>query len=132
MERHACSPENTTIKRMSLLCCTLKLRVMAKFGIDEYCEMLLIYGECGRKAKSTAMLYRERFPEGPHPTRQAILEVVKRLRKKDCVNIRPRVRRSRNVGRKVQPEDVLAYLLTHPQSSTKMINENCGLLKIRV
>ncbi|GBN77459.1 hypothetical protein AVEN_225088-1 [Araneus ventricosus] len=84
MERHTCSPETTTIKRMFLLGCTLKLRVMAKFGINEYFEML-IYGECGRKAKSAVRLYRERFSEGPHPTRQAILKVVKGLRKTGCV-----------------------------------------------
>ncbi|GBM09417.1 hypothetical protein AVEN_184113-1 [Araneus ventricosus] len=105
---------------------------MAKFGIEEYCETLLIYGECGRKAKSAARLYRERFPEGPHPTRQTILKVLKRLRETGCVTSRPRVRRRRNVGRKVQPEDVLAYVLAHPQSSTKMISENCGLSKSRV
>ncbi|GBM37732.1 hypothetical protein AVEN_179814-1 [Araneus ventricosus] len=89
--------------------------------------MLLIYGECGCKAKSAARLYRERFPEGPHPTRQAILKVVKRLRKTSCVTSRPL-----NVGRKVHTEDVLAYTLAHPQSSTKMISENCGLSKSRV
>ncbi|GBM85500.1 hypothetical protein AVEN_167648-1 [Araneus ventricosus] len=101
MERYTCSPETTTIKRMFLLGCTLKLRVMAKFGINEYCEILLIYGECGRKAKSAASLYRERFTESPHPTRQTILKVVKRLSEADCVTSRPRVRRPRNVGRKV-------------------------------
>ncbi|GBM80876.1 hypothetical protein AVEN_52351-1 [Araneus ventricosus] len=100
---------------------------MEKFGISEYCEMLLIYGESVRKAKSPARLYRERFPEGSHPTRQTILKVVKRLRETGCVTSRPRVRRTRNVGRKVQPEDVLAYSLDHPQSTTKMINENRGL-----
>ncbi|GBN00352.1 hypothetical protein AVEN_270121-1 [Araneus ventricosus] len=119
--------ETTTIKRMFLLGCTIKLRVMAKFGINEYCKMLLIYGECGRKAKLAARMYRERFPEGPHPTWQTILKVLKRLRETGCVTIR-----LRNVGRKVQPEDVLAYALSHPQSSTKMINENCGLSKSRV
>ncbi|GBM29874.1 hypothetical protein AVEN_110379-1 [Araneus ventricosus] len=85
MERHTCSPETTTIKRIFLLGCTLKLRVMAKFGINEYCETLLIYGECGRKAKSAARLYRERFPEGPIPTWQTILKAVKRLRETGCV-----------------------------------------------
>ncbi|GBM06760.1 hypothetical protein AVEN_63003-1 [Araneus ventricosus] len=129
MECHICSPETTTIKRMFLLGCTLKLRVMATFGINEYCEILLIYGECGRKAKSAAKIYRERFPEGPHPTRQTILTVVKRLRETGCVISRPRVR---NVGRKVQPEGVLAYALAHPESSTKMISENYGLSKSRV
>ncbi|GBM46515.1 hypothetical protein AVEN_215025-1 [Araneus ventricosus] len=84
MEHHTCSPKTTTIKRMFLLGCPLKLRVMAKFGINDYCEMVLIYGECGRKAKSAAKLYRERFPEGPNPTRQTILKVVKRLRETGC------------------------------------------------
>ncbi|GBM85566.1 hypothetical protein AVEN_43009-1 [Araneus ventricosus] len=123
------SPETTTINRIFLLGCTLKLRIMAKFGINEYCDMLLIYGECGRKAKSAANLYRERFPEGRHPTRQIILKVVKRLRETECVTSRPRVRRPRNVGRKVQPEDVIVYSLAHPQSSTKMISENYDLSK---
>ncbi|GBM12673.1 hypothetical protein AVEN_46158-1 [Araneus ventricosus] len=132
MERHTCSPETTTIKRMFLLSCALNLRVMAKFGNNEYCEMILIYGECGRKAKSAARLYHERFPEGPHPTRQTFLKVVKRLRETGCETSRPKVRRPRNVGRKVQAEDVLAYALAHPQSSTKIISENRGLTKSRV
>ncbi|GBN39073.1 hypothetical protein AVEN_206447-1 [Araneus ventricosus] len=80
VERHTCSSETTTIKRMFLLDC-------------------------------------------PHPTRQTILKVVKRLRETGFVTSRPRVRRPRNVGRKVQPEDLLAY---------KMISENCGLSKRRV
>ncbi|GBN47009.1 hypothetical protein AVEN_263975-1, partial [Araneus ventricosus] len=78
-----------------------------------------------------AWQYRECFPEGSHPTRQTILKVVKCLRETDCVTSRPRVRRPRNVGRKLQPEDLLAYALAHPQSSTKMISENCGLSKSR-
>ncbi|GBM83087.1 hypothetical protein AVEN_73086-1 [Araneus ventricosus] len=94
--------------------------------------MLLIYGERGRKAKSAAKLYHERFLGGPHPTRQTILKVVKCLRETGCVTSRPRVRRPRYAGRKVQPEDVLPYALVHPQRSTKMISENCGLSKCRV
>ncbi|GBN00895.1 hypothetical protein AVEN_274075-1 [Araneus ventricosus] len=78
----------------------------------------------GVRQNPTARLYRERFPEDQHPTRQAILKVVKRLRETGCVTSRPR-----NVGRKVQSEDVLAYALCHPKSSTKMISENCDLSK---
>ncbi|GBM46423.1 hypothetical protein AVEN_256396-1 [Araneus ventricosus] len=85
MERRTFPTETTIIKRMFLLGCTLKLRVMAKFGFNEYCEKLLIYGECGRKAKSAVRLYRKRFPEGQYPTRQTILKVVKRLRETGCV-----------------------------------------------
>ncbi|GBN95813.1 hypothetical protein AVEN_229317-1 [Araneus ventricosus] len=69
-------------------------------------------------AKSASRLYRERFPEGRHPARQTILKVVKRLRETGCVTSRPRVRKPSNVGRKVQPEDVLAYALAHPQSKS--------------
>ncbi|GBM30291.1 hypothetical protein AVEN_52695-1 [Araneus ventricosus] len=117
---------------MFLLGCTLKLRVMAKFGINEFCEKLLLYGKCGSKAKSAVRLCRERLPEGPHPTRQTILKVVKRLRETCCATNRPRVRRPRNVERKVQPEYELAYALAHPQSSTKMFSENCSLSENRV
>ncbi|GBM38929.1 hypothetical protein AVEN_271044-1 [Araneus ventricosus] len=125
MERHTCSPETTAMKRMFLLGCTLKLRVMVKFSINEYCGMLLICGECGRKAKPAARLYHERFPEGPYRTRQTILKAVKRLRETICVTRRPRVRRPRRPSRtQVQPENVLACDLSHPQSSTKMISEN--------
>ncbi|GBN96814.1 hypothetical protein AVEN_169051-1 [Araneus ventricosus] len=94
--------------------------VYVKHGINEYCEMLIIYSECGRKAKSVARLTLLRtFPEDPHPTWQTILKVVKRLRETSCVSNRPLVRRPRNVERKVQPEDVLPYALAHPQSSKK-------------
>ncbi|GBM41720.1 hypothetical protein AVEN_173123-1 [Araneus ventricosus] len=131
MERHTCSTEATTVKDMFLLGCMLKLRVMAKFGINEYCEMT-IYGECRRKAKSAARLCHECFPEGSYPAWQTILKVVKRLKETGFVTSRLRVRRPRNVGRKVQPEDVLAYALAHPQSRTKMTSENSGLSKNRV
>ncbi|GBM94241.1 hypothetical protein AVEN_154450-1 [Araneus ventricosus] len=94
--------------------------------------MLILYGECERRATSAARLYRERFPEGPLATRQTILKVVKRLRETGCVNSRLRVRKPRNVGRKVQIEDVLTYDLARPQNSTKMISENCVFPKSRV
>ncbi|GBN87862.1 hypothetical protein AVEN_123224-1 [Araneus ventricosus] len=69
-----------------------------KIWINGYSEMLLIYGDCGHKAKSAAGLYRECFPESPHTTRQIILKVLKRLRETDCVTSRPQVRRPRNVN----------------------------------
>ncbi|GBN15388.1 hypothetical protein AVEN_122839-1 [Araneus ventricosus] len=70
--------------------------------------------------------------DGPHTTRQTILKVIKRLRETGCVPNRPRVRGPRNVGRKVQPEYVLASALAYPQSSIKLISENCGLSNSRV
>ncbi|GBL67490.1 hypothetical protein AVEN_206270-1 [Araneus ventricosus] len=69
---------------------------------------------------STPLKIRQAFVSvaSPHPARQTILKVVKRLRETGCVTSRPRVRRPSNVGRKVQPEDVLAYALAHPRSNS--------------
>ncbi|GBN11027.1 hypothetical protein AVEN_17605-1 [Araneus ventricosus] len=78
------------------------------------------------------LLLRQLVVTGWPASSQTILKVAKRLRETGCVTSRPRVRRHRNVRCKVQPEDVLAYALAHPQSSTKMISENCGLSKSRV
>ena len=72
--------------------------------------MVLLYGECGRKARSAAR-YRERFSAGPHPSYQAILSVVKRLT--GCVINRARFGRSPKVGRRVKPNEVLAYTLAY-------------------
>ncbi|GBL97791.1 hypothetical protein AVEN_231953-1 [Araneus ventricosus] len=59
------------------------------------------------------------------------LKSFKTFKGDGCVTSRPRVRRPRIVGRKVQPENVRAYTLAHPQSSAKMISENYGLSKNR-
>ncbi|GBM82045.1 hypothetical protein AVEN_56188-1 [Araneus ventricosus] len=67
-----------------------------------------------------ARLYCERFPECLHPTRQKTLKDVKRLRETGCVTSRPRVLRPRNVGREVQPEDMLAHALAPAQSRAEL------------
>ncbi|GBM47677.1 hypothetical protein AVEN_171790-1 [Araneus ventricosus] len=103
------------------------------FYQDGLTKLVLLSDKClNRFGVRQNRLYREHFPDGPHPTRRTILKVVKRLRETGCVTSRLRIRRPRNVGRNVQPEDVLAYFLAHPQSSTKMISENCGLSISRV
>ncbi|GBN75265.1 hypothetical protein AVEN_205680-1 [Araneus ventricosus] len=80
--------------------------------------MVLIYGECGRKAKSAA-LYRERFPEGP-TYRQTILKVVKRLRE-TAVHQPTSEFVDLDVGRKAQPEDAIR---SRPSSEQhKMISQ---------
>ena len=44
----------------------LKVIAMERFSKAEYCEMALLYGERGRKARSAARLYKKRFSGGPH------------------------------------------------------------------
>ncbi|GBM48586.1 hypothetical protein AVEN_99019-1 [Araneus ventricosus] len=43
---------------------------------------VLLYSECDHKAKSAARLYRERFPEGHHPSCRTIRIAVTRLRRR--------------------------------------------------
>ncbi|GBM26571.1 hypothetical protein AVEN_1175-1 [Araneus ventricosus] len=105
---------------------------MELFSKNEYCEMILLYGECGRKARLAARLYQQRFPAGPHPSHITILEVVKRKRETGCVTSRPRSVRPVKLGRQVQPEDVLSFAFTYPTSSPREISQNCGLSKSRV
>ena len=94
--------------------------------------MVLLYGECGRTARSAARLYKKHFSAGPHPSYQTILSVVKRLRKTGCVTSRARYGRPAKVRRQVQPKEVLAYALTYPKYSSRQIRENCGLSKSQV
>ena len=50
------------------------------FSSEEFCEMLIIYGESGRNSKAAERLYRERFPNRRHPTSTVFLRLVNRAR----------------------------------------------------
>ena len=90
-KRHTCSLETTSIKKASCgVSNMLKVIAMKRFSKEEYCEIVLLYGECECEARSAAMLYRERFPAVPHPSYQTIISVVKRLRETGCVTSRVR------------------------------------------
>ena len=81
MKRHTCSLYTANIKEASCWVSTiLKVLPWNDFFKVEYCEMVLLCGECGGKARSAPWLYRERFPAGPYPSYQTIPSVMKRLK----------------------------------------------------
>jgi len=47
---------------------------------EEYCEMIMLYGECGRNAEAAARLFAERFPNFRHPNGNVILRLINRAR----------------------------------------------------
>ena len=94
--------------------------------------MILIYGECGRQTRVAQRLYRQSSPEEPHLSRQVIEKTMKRFRETDSVTYKSQICRRRRVGQRVQPEDVLAYTLVHPQSSTREIIELSDLTKSHI
>ena len=106
----------------------LKLVIISKFSNIEYCQMVLFYAECGRQARAAQRLYRQHFPGGPHPSRQG----HRKDSGKSIVTHKNRRGRTRRVGKRVQPEDILTYAITYPQSSTRDISEHCGLQKSRI
>jgi hypothetical protein len=42
----------------------------------DYVEMLIIFGECGRKAREAARIFSDRFPDRPSPDHKTILRVL--------------------------------------------------------
>lgn len=104
---------------------------MGTFSNDQYCEMVLLYGECQRNSVQTALQYAIRFPNDPHPTSRTIRKVVHRLRETGSTRRRPRSVNS-GMRTRIPVEDVLGYALAHPHSSTREISQHCGLGRNRV
>lgn len=50
------------------------------FTNEEYCDMVILYGECRQSANAAATEYAIRFPHRQHPTRNVILRLVNRAR----------------------------------------------------
>lgn len=46
----------------------------------EYCEMIIIYGECKRNSEAAAREYAIRFPERRHPNGNVFLRLINRAR----------------------------------------------------
>lgn len=103
------------------------LIVMIRFSKTEYCEMLYLCSECGRKARSATNFYRQRFSAGAHPSQQPILTDVKRLRQTVFVTSRARCGSPTKVGQQVRRDEVLAYAVAYLKCSTREISVHYGL-----
>ncbi|EFA12076.1 hypothetical protein TcasGA2_TC006883 [Tribolium castaneum] len=51
------------------------------FAPDEYCKMLIIYGQCNRNANEAAREYARRFPQRTQPSANAFLRLVESTRR---------------------------------------------------
>lgn len=78
---------------------------------NEYCDMLIIYGECGQSARIAAQEYAIRFPQRRAPHSDVILRLINRIR--ETGSVLP-VRRAIGAGRERDartPENEEAILL---------------------
>ncbi|GFX40203.1 DUF4817 domain-containing protein [Trichonephila clavipes] len=96
---------------------------------EEYCEMVLLYGQCIRNKREAARLYVIKFPSRRHPSYYTIASAVQRLYKTGSCHRRipvlPHLQR-------IPAEDVLGYALAHPESSVRDIRKACSYSKSMV
>jgi hypothetical protein len=98
---------------------------MPSYNSDEYAEMVIMYGECGRNAKRAQQMYRERFPDRrPHPSNMCITRAVNRLRRTGSFQ---KGKREAPARHGVQDVDVIAHFELNPHTSTRDAALACGL-----
>src|SRR5580765_4723353 len=99
----------------------------------EYCDMVIIYGECGENVTVAAQEYAIRFPERRAPNRNVILRLINRIRQTGSVL---RIRRSIGAGREryartnENEEEVL--LMCKEDPSTSKISRRLNISKSSV
>ncbi|GFY36045.1 uncharacterized protein TNCV_4844171 [Trichonephila clavipes] len=95
---------------------------------DEHCEMVLLYGQYNRNKREVARFFAIKFLSRRHPSYCTIASAVQRLYKTGSCH--RRIPLSRAHLQRIPAEDVLGYVLAHPESSVRDISKACSLLKI--
>ncbi|GFW68609.1 DUF4817 domain-containing protein [Trichonephila clavipes] len=96
---------------------------------EEYCEMVLLYGQYNRNKREEARLYVIKFPSRRHPSYCTIASAIQRLYKTGSCHRRIPLSRATHLQRK-PAEDVLGYALAHPESSVRDISKACSYSKL--
>ncbi|GFX40803.1 DUF4817 domain-containing protein [Trichonephila clavipes] len=99
---------------------------------EEYCEMVLLYGQCNRNKRETARLYAIKFPSRRHPFYCTISRAVQRLYITGSCHRRIPLSRAPPSSLRIPTEDVLGYALAHPESSVRDISKPCSYSKLTV
>ncbi|GFT37195.1 DUF4817 domain-containing protein [Trichonephila clavipes] len=99
---------------------------------EEYCEMVLLYGQCNQSKREAARLYAIEFPSRIYLSYCTIARAVQRLYKAGSCHRRIPLSRATHLSLRIPAEDVLRYVLTHPESSDRDINKTCSYSKSTV
>ncbi|GFW24146.1 DUF4817 domain-containing protein [Trichonephila clavipes] len=84
---------------------------------EEYCKMVLLYGQCNRNKREAARLYAIQFPSRRHPSYCTIATAVQRLHQTGSCHRRNPL--SRATPWWILAEDVVGYALAQPESSAR-------------
>ncbi|GFX04707.1 DUF4817 domain-containing protein [Trichonephila clavipes] len=99
---------------------------------EEYCEMVLLYKQCNRSMREAARLYAIKFPNQRYPSFYTIARADQRLYKAGSYHRCIPLSRATPFSLRIPAEDVLAYILTHPESSVRDISKACSYSKSTV
>lgn len=104
-----------------------------EFSSEEYCEMMIIYGECDRNANAAARMYQERFPARRHPSANVILRLINRARNTGNLNVR-RQENARGAQRRARmmenEEAVLGAIEENPTMSIRTVSRMFNLSRM--
>lgn len=100
-----------------------------RFTYDEYVDMLLIYGECGRNSRRARDLYRNRFPNRTTPGKNTFAYVEQKLRHGSFPNGKHQNPRRKPIITDNNVINILAYIQVNPHISTRCLQEELGISK---
>ncbi|GFU20968.1 DUF4817 domain-containing protein [Trichonephila clavipes] len=99
---------------------------------EEYCERVLLYGQCNRNKREVTRLYAIKFPSRKHPSYCTIDRAVQRLYKTGSCHRRIPLSCATPSSLRIPAYDILGYVLTHPESSARDISKACSYSKSTV
>ena len=99
---------------------------------EEYCEIVLLYGQCNRNKKEAARLYSTKFPSWRHPSYCTTARAVQCFYKTGSCHRRIPLSSAKPSSLRIPTEDVLGYALAHPESSARDISKTCSYSKSTV
>ncbi|GFU64196.1 uncharacterized protein TNCV_3745641 [Trichonephila clavipes] len=97
-------------------------------GYEEYCEMVLLYGQCNRNKREATRLYANKFP----PVVDIHLNVQLPVLFNACIKLEVVIVIFPYLVPHLQlipAEDVLGYALAHPESIVRDISKACSYSK---
>lgn len=104
------------------------------FTAEEYCEMLIIYGECGRNSAVAAEEYANRFPNRRHPKYGVFLRLVNRARNTGSLvpSYKGVAGRPRTTRTPANEEATILAIQEEPTDSVRNVARNLNISKSSV
>jgi len=114
--------------------CIIRKRsdITMNYTSGEYCDILLILGQCNNQAGAAARRYVEYYPHRRHPNANVIRRAEIRLRETGTIIHRQDARRGRNVRTIVVEEEISEMIEEEPGISIRAISRQINVSRSTV